>query len=253
VKVLDTHLAPTAYVPCPTCPLRARGPFKQYAEGDISFLDDIKKDHLSVPAGRDLITAGDADPPLFTLFSGWAFRFKMLPDGRRQILNFLLPGDSIGFQARMFDSAPHSVQTLTDVEVCAFHRGKIWEMYRKHPELAFDLTWLTAREECIVDETLLSVGRRTALESVATLLLHLYKRADSLGLYRNGGVEFPLTQSHIADALGLSLVHTNKSLRKLSKMGLHVIKNGSLEISNGHALERIAHVFEEPVKERPLL
>lgn len=253
MSLLTAQPAPPAYVPCPTCPLRAQGPFKQYAAGDISFLDDLKKDHLAYAAGRDLIVAGDPDPALFTLFSGWAFRFKMLPDGRRQILNFLLPGDTIGFQARMFESAPHSVQALTDVEVCAFHRGKIWEMYRKHPELAFDLTWLTAREECIVDETLLSVGRRTALESVGTLLLHIYKRADSLSLWRNGGVDFPLTQSHIADALGLSLVHTNKSLRKLEKMGMHRIKNGSLEILNGHALEKLANVYDDPVKERPLL
>jgi CRP-like cAMP-binding protein len=241
------------YIPCPTCPLRAKGPFKDYPNADIRFLDVLKKDHLTFPAGRDIVEPGDPDPPLFTLFSGWAYRYKMLPDGRRQILNFLLPGDPIGFQASMFDSAPHGVQALTDVQLCAFHRSKIWELYRSHPELAFDLTWLTAREEGVIDETLLSVGRRTALERIGMLLIHIYKRAESLGLMRNGGVAFPLSQSHIADALGLSLVHTNKTMRRLAKLGLHEIKNGSLEIKNGRALERLATFFEEKVVARPLL
>jgi len=244
---------PTRYVPCPECPLRARGPFKDYANADIRFLDRLKKDHAGAPAGRDIIVVGDPDPPLYTLFSGWAFRYKMLPDGRRQILNFLLPGDLIGFQARMFDAAPHSVQALTDVELCAFHRNRIWELFTGHPELAFDLTWLTAREEGVVDETLLSVGRRSALESVGALLIHLCKRAEALGLKRNGGVQFPLTQQHIADALGLSLVHTNKSMRKLSKLGLFEIKDGALELKNGHAVAKLAQLFDEEPARRPLL
>lgn len=245
--------ASIGYVPCPSCPLRANGPFKDYADRDIKFLDDLKKDHVAIEAGRDIVHAGDPDPPLYTLFSGWAFRYKLLPDGRRQILNFLLPGDPIGFQGHMFEASPHSVQTLTNVELCSFHRNKIWELFRSHPELAFDLTWLTAREECFVDDHLLSVGRRSAVEAVGALLIHIHKRADALGLHRGGGVEFPLTQAHIADALGLSLVHTNKSLRKLTKMGLHEIKNGALTLSNGRALGKLAQMFDEPVSLRPLL
>lgn len=241
------------YVPCRQCPLRAEGPFKQYAHADIRFLDRLKKEHIGAEAGRDIISAGDSNPPLFTLFSGWAFRYKMLPDGRRQILNFLLPGDPIGFQAHMFEAASHSVEALTDVELCSFHRGRIWELFTSHPELAFDLTWLTAREMGVVDEGLLSVGRRNAVESVGALLIHIYRRAEALKLMANGGVQFPLTQQHIADALGLSLVHTNKSLRKLARMGLHEIKQNSLEIKNGRALERIAQYYEEKLAHRPLL
>lgn len=250
---MTVSAASTHYVSCPSCPLRASGPFKHYAAQDIRFLDDLKKDHVALSAGRDIVHAGEENPQIFTLFSGWAFRYKMLADGRRQILNFLLPGDVIGFQGHMFDASPHGVQALTNVELCAFHRGKIWELFRGHPELAFDLTWLTAREECFVDDGLLTVGRRTAVEAVGALLIHLHKRAEALGLHKNGGVEFPLTQSHIADALGLSLVHTNKSLRKLAKMGLHEIKNGSLTLLNGRALERLSHLWEEPISLRPLL
>lgn len=250
---LQNGTVQAAYIPCPTCPLRAKGPFKDYPNADIKFLDALKKEHITVSAGRDIISAGDANPPLFTLYSGWAFRYKMLPDGRRQILNFLLPGDPIGFQAHMHDAAPHSVQTLTQVQLCSFHRNRIWDLFKYHPELAFDLTWLTAHEENAVDEGLLSAGQRSGSERVAALLLHLCKRADSLGLSDDDGIAFPLTQTHIADALGLSLVHTNKTLRKLERMGLHQIKNGRLKLLNPRALEKLASAYEEPVPLRPLL
>jgi CRP-like cAMP-binding protein len=241
------------YVPCPTCPLRAHGPFKRYDADDISFLDSFKREHLKVPAGGDIITAGDPDAPLFTLFSGWAMRLKMLPDGRRQILNFLLPGDPIGFQANMFEAAPHSVQAITNVQLCSFHRAKFYEMFSNHPELAFDLTWLTAREEGVVDDNLVSTGQRNALERTAALIIHLYKRAEALGMANGAGTVFPLTQQHLADALGLSLVHTNKTLRKLQKLGLYEIKGGSLYLLNGRALEKLSAYYEEPIALRPLL
>jgi len=88
---------------------------------------------------------------------------------------------------------------------------------------------------------------------VGALLIHLCKRAEALGLKRNGGVQFPLTQQHIADALGLSLVHTNKSMRKLSKLGLFEIKDGALELKNGHAVAKLAQLFDEEPARRPLL
>src|SRR6476619_5023755 len=80
---------------------------------------------------------------------------------------------------------------------------------------AFDVTWLAAREEQLIDEHLLSLGRRTALERAAFLLLHLFTRADESGLVKNGSIQFPFTQQHLADTLGMSLVHTNKTLKRL--------------------------------------
>ncbi|MGE0045081.1 MAG: Crp/Fnr family transcriptional regulator [Hyphomonadaceae bacterium] len=243
-----------ARVPCPECPLRRHGPFKPYSEDEIAFINQMKKRHVLVHAGREIISAGDAEPAIYTLFAGWAFRAKALPDGRRQILNFLLPGDLIGFQANMFEASPHSVEALTDVELCQLDRGKVWDLYRNFPEVAFDVTWLTAHEEMLVDENLLGVGQRTAQEKIAALIMQLCKRADSVGLTNSGGtLEFPLTQQHIADALGLSLVHTNKSMRKLEKMGLYEIRGRSLKMTNGHALKNLAHYFDEPISKRPLL
>jgi CRP-like cAMP-binding protein len=176
--------------------------------------------------------------------SGWAFRFKTLSDGRRQILNFLLAGDFIGVQQNMGDSAAHGVQALTDVTLCVFRRDALWELHRSSPSLGFGVTWLMAHEESLVDDTLLSVGRRSAEERIASLLVLLFKRAAALmpdaGAH---GVPFPLTQQHIADGLGLSLVHTNKTLRKLEKRGLHRIEDGRLRLIDVKALARIADLY----------
>jgi CRP-like cAMP-binding protein len=83
--------------------------------------------------------------------------------------------------------------------------------------------------------------------------MHLYRRLDRIGLAEDGSVAFPLNQQHIADALGLSLVHTNKTLRRLAALGLHEIKGGRLRLLNTRALARIAEYYDTPPRVMPLL
>ena len=213
----------------------------------------MKIDHILAPPGFELIRAGDTSPRLYTLYRGWAFRHKSLSDGRRQILNFLLPGDLIGIQPNLLDAASHAVETLTEAEFCVFSRRRIWELYAHYPELAFDITWLTAHEEGMVDDNLLSVGRRTAAERIAALLMQLYKRAQALNLVEEDGLSLPITQQHIADAVGISLVHTNKTLRRLARTGLFRFERARLELVNPHALARLADYFDAPLSPRPLI
>src|SRR3984885_1082826 len=196
-------------VSCFDCSLRACGLFKPITPNELGAINEIKRDHLVLPAGAEIIRAGGDCPEIYTLYSGWAFRFKMLPDGRRQILNFLLPGDLVGLQAAMFSAAQYGVEALTDVELCLLPRRRVWSLFDEMPGLAFDVAWLGAREEGYVDDNLTSTGRRTAAERIAALIVSLYKRAKALGLVENDTFEFPPTQQHIADALGMSLVHPN--------------------------------------------
>ena len=98
------------------------------------------------------------------------------------------------------DAAAHGVETLTDSLYCVFQRDALWELHRRSPMMGFNVTWLTAHEESMVDDTLLSVGRRSAEERIASLLILLFKRAAALQADAGaGGVVFPLTQQHIAD------------------------------------------------------
>src|SRR6202167_5261952 len=240
-------------VPCYECALRACGLFRPITDNELGAINEIKREHLTLPAGAEIIRAGEECPELYTLYSGWAFRFKTLPDGRRQILNFLLPGDLLGLQASMFDAALHGIEALTDVQLCVLPRRKVWALFGGMPGLAFDVTWLGAREESIVDENLTSVGRRTAAERVAALIISLYKRVKALGLVADETFAFPLTQQHIADALGLSLVHTNKTLARLRRMGMFLQTNGSMTLANPRVIERLAQYFDEEVPLRPLI
>ena len=241
------------YVPCVECALRACGPFRPISDNELGAINDIKQDHLTVRAGGTIIRAGEDCPELYTLYSGWAFRFKTLPDGRRQILNFLLPGDLLGLQAAMFDAAQHGIEALTDVELCLLPRRRVWALFGQMQDLAFDVAWLGAREESLVDENLTSAGRRTALERTAALILMLYKRAKVLGLVSGDSLAFPLTQQHLADALGLSLVHTNKTLARLRRLGMFKRVNGTLTLTNPRVLSRVAQYFDEEVPQRPLI
>ena len=238
---------------CHECALRACGLFKPITPNELGAINSIKRDHLALESGTEIIRAGDESPEIYTLYSGWAFRFKTLSDGRRQILNFLLPGDLVGLQAAMFAAAQYGVEALTDVELCLLPRRRVWSLFHEMPDLAFDIAWLGSREEGYVDENLTSTGRRTAAERIAALIVSLYKRAKVLGLVENDTLEFPLTQQHIADALGMSLVHTNKTLARLRRMGMYSRTNGSLTLTNPRVLQRIAQHFDEEIPLRPLI
>jgi CRP-like cAMP-binding protein len=238
--------------PCRACPLRSLPVFAKLPDDKIDFIQSLKSNHLQQDAGSWLIHAGQR-AELYTLFSGWAFRFKTLADGRRQILNFMLPGDLIGLQASLLSDSLYDVVALTDVELCVFPRAKMWLLFERMPELAFDMTWLGAREESQVDDNLTTVGARTATERVAALIIGLYRRADLLGMTTEKTLMFPLSQQHIADALGLSLVHTNKTIAKLRRMGVLDLSRGVLKLQNPATLERIAKAIEIDIAPRPLI
>jgi len=248
-------LPPEPALTCADCPLRRLPLFLDHEPEEVQLVQSLKRGSRRVAAGETLIHEGQTDAPLFTLLEGWAFRYKTLSDGRRQILSFLLAGDFIGVQQKMGDAAAHGVDTLTEAVFCVFQRDALWEIHRRSPSMGFNVTWLTAHEESLVDDTLLSVGRRSAEERIAMLLILLFKRAAALQTDAGGaGVPFPLTQQHIADGLGLSLVHTNKTLRKLERRGLHRIADGRLFMRDVKALARLADLYGDgrPAR-RPLV
>ena len=238
---------------CKDCRLRALEAFQPVTPQELDFIQDFRSGVALAPAGTSIISEQNPNGKLFTLYAGWAFRYKTLSDGRRQILNFLLPGDLIGLQQEFADGASHGVEALTDAALCVFPRDGLWDLFRQFPSLGYDVTWLSAREEAMVDENLLTTGRRNAAERVAMLLIHLYRRVERLGLATEGVIDFPITQQHIADALGLSLVHTNKTLRRLTQLGLHELRDGRLRLLNPRALHRLADYYDLPMRRVPLL
>jgi CRP-like cAMP-binding protein len=210
---------------------------------DPELLDYIQRrrvEDVAFAAGARIMTEGDRDPPLYTVTSGWAMRFKMLQDGRRQILSFILPGDVIGFQAQFFETAVTSIEAITDVALCVVPYQDIAGLYQEQPEIAFRFAALTADQKRVMEEQLLSLGQRTAPERVAALVLDLWGRAEARDMTRGDGMPFPLTQQHIADALGISLVHANRTLKQLQRDGLFRIKGRRLQLLDAAGLEKAA-------------
>lgn len=241
---MSVPATPTARrVPCEQCPLRTNPSFRPFEAEELKFVKQFKRGELVADAGSMILSEGSHSAQLFTLLSGWAFRFKMLEDGRRQILNYLLPGDLVGLQGSMIGEMQHSVETLSPVVLCVFQRDSLPGLFRNHPGLAFDITWLASREERMLDENLLSVGRRSALERAAYLIAFIYQRASRLGFGTGRKMLIPITQQHVADTLGLSVVHTNKTLRKLVRRGLHRIEDGHLKLLDVKALTRLADLY----------
>jgi CRP-like cAMP-binding protein len=233
-------------IPCEKCPLRQRQVLRDFSAKEVEFVANFKSGELNIEAGTNILLQSTNSAHLYTVLSGWAFRYKSLPDGRRQILNYALPSDLLGLQGSINDEMEHSVEALTDMMLCVFPREKLWSLYTDFPTLAFDVTWLAAREEQLLDEQLLSVGRRTAMERLAHLLLTLFQRAEEVGLTKGDCIQFPFTQQHVADTLGMSLVHINKTLRRLNATKAMQWKDRKFEMHDREAMAKIAN-YEPPV------
>lgn len=200
---------------CEKCPLRGIEIFREFTREELGFVSAFKSGELVAEAGTTFLTQGSSSAYVYTVLSGWGYRYKDLEDGRRQVLNFVFPGELVGLQGAVLKEMEHSVQALSDMVLCIFERSKLWDLYKNYPTLAYDITWLAAREEQMLEQHLLTVGKRTAKERLAYLVLHIFERAKLLGMTSGNCFEVPLTQQHVADTLGLSLVHTNKTLRVL--------------------------------------
>lgn len=213
----------------------------------------FKAGELAVDPGATVLMEGSNSPQVFTVLSGMGTRYKTLEDGRRQVINFLFPGDFIGLQAGIMGEMKHSVASTTPMVLCVFKRSDLWEMFKAHPSRAYDLTWIAAVEEHFLGETLAALGQLTASQRIAWALLRIHHRLRAVGLERTGTVPLAFRQQDLADALGLSLVHTNKTLMHLRKTGLARWSDGQLEIRDRARLAAYAGSPPEPLDRRPLM
>ena len=226
--------------PCEICPLRPLEAFREFEGGELAFVARFKKGELAVTRGETILVEGSPSAHLYTVLIGWGFRYKLLDDGRRQIVNYVMPGDLIGLQSTLMGEMQHSVEALSPMLLCIFDKEELYNLYREHPGLGYDITWIASREERMLDENLLSLGRRSALERAAYLIAFIQTRAIAVGLNGVKPVEIPITQQHVADTLGLSLVHTNKTIRKLADRKLLRWRERGCEVLDLEGLMRLA-------------
>ncbi|KIN76082.1 Crp/Fnr family transcriptional regulator [Sulfitobacter mediterraneus] len=238
---------------CENCPLRQKPLFQDLSPDEVRFMQKFKVGELVVDPGAPILMEGSNSPQLFTALRGMGIRYNTLQNGRRQVLSFVFPGDFIGMQAGIMGEMGHSVEATTQMTLCVFDRSGIWNLFKSHPERAFDLTWLAASEEHFLGEALSSVGQRSAIQAIAWALVRVFLRGRALGLVRNGVMPLPFRQQDLADALGLSLVHTNKTLAVLRDRQLAAWSDGELQVNNLEALADIAETDTEKLPARPIL
>ena len=164
----------------------------------------------------------EGDPPGYcaVLVSGFAFRQKLTGDGARQIVALHIPGDAVDFQTLFLDVADHSVQALTRAEFAFMPNAELRELARSRAGVAHAILVTTLIEASIFREWVLNVGRRNARTRMAHLLCEFAVRLEEQGLAEEYRYELPMTQEHLADALGLTPVHVNRTLRALETEGL---------------------------------
>ena len=167
-------------------------------------------------------TVREGDPPreCAVLLSGFAYRQKITGDGARQIIALHLPGDALDFQNLYLKVSDHSVQMLTRGDVATVQRAELQELARARPAVGHAILIKTLVEASIFREWVLNVGRRKARERMAHVLCELGSRMDAIGMADEHGYELPMTQEELADTLGLTPVHVNRTLKLLEAEGL---------------------------------
>jgi len=208
--------------------------------GEIDYLASLMQDLQTCPARTALVTAGEDFRQTYIIQDGWAAHFKLLPDGRQQVLNFSLPGDIIGLYAMVWDKAEHSVKTITDCVISRVDPAVVLSLFTEFPRLAATLCWSAATQGAILREQVVRIGRRTAYERTAHLIIELLRRLEAVDLADDNHIRFPLTQELLADALGLTAVHVNRTIRKLKNNGLIDYQKGHLTVLQRSRLRQIA-------------
>jgi CRP-like cAMP-binding protein len=181
----------------------------------------------------------------YILQSGWACSFKLLPDGGRQIIAFPLPGDCVGLRSVLLRTSDHSFSALTDIVASSVEASRMMEIFNEHPRLGAAILWAASRDEAMVVEHLVSIGRRTAIERTAYFFLELSERLRLVGLATNKEFACPLNQYVLADALGLSAIHVNRVLRQLRERKLMTFKDRKVTILDMGRLKALAGFQEQ--------
>lgn len=204
-----------------------------YVQSDATSFDEIAKLPYKIEqrySGQEIVVEGEKVDFVFVIETGWAIRFRMLEDGRRQILNFMLPGDCFDLMAINRARSDHSVSAASEVVLRRIKADVFLKTVAGNPRLAASFWWAAIQEEAILREQIVRVGRRSAKERMAHMILELNRRVATVTGALDDYLSLPVAQSLLADALGLSIVHVSRTLSWLKAEGYIRMDNKGIEI-----------------------
>jgi CRP-like cAMP-binding protein len=210
--------------------------FLPLTQAELDCLSDIQSVPVKMRRGQELVQEGQTGHKAFVLHAGWSCSYKSLPDGGRQIISFPIAGDCVGLRSVLLRTADHSFLALTDAVVSSIETAHMMRCVTEFPRLGAALLWATSRDEAMVVEHLVNIGRRSAIERTAHFFMELAERLTLIGEASETEFKCPLSQFVLADALGLTAIHVNRVLRQLREQKLLTVRKGSVQI---HDLDRL--------------
>ncbi len=220
--------------------LRKLSNFTALSEDESSAVRECCKQVREFGAREDVIAQGDRTGGVKLLLEGFACRYKTLEDGRRQIVAYFVPGDLCDLRVFILKRMDHSIGAIAPSKVATISPDNVLKLMHNYPKLTTALWWSTLVEEAIAREWIVNVGRRNALERMAHLFCELLYRYRAVGLNQGLSCTLPLTQVELAETLGLSAVHVNRTLQQLRRRQLIALDGHMLTIQNLRALEEIS-------------
>ena len=203
--------------------------FGPLPEQDKQFLDRVIASPKIVGPHEDIIREGDSPSNVHLVLEGLACRYKVLPDGTRQIFAYLIPGDFCDLNIFILKEMDHSIATVPSCKIVNIPRNLVLELTTR-PAIGRAFWWATLVDEATLREWLVNLGRRDAEDRIAHLFCELHLRMKSIGLAPGGHFALPITQTELGDTVGISPVHVNRCLQSLRSKDLIEFKDGQVAI-----------------------
>ena len=224
-------------------------------DDDLTALARLLERKLVVKKTKDIIVEGYEHKVLHIVERGFAIRYKLLHNGKRQIVNIILPGDIIGFPACFYEYAVFSVTTIGKMDLHYVPLDAFTDLCLKRANIATALLWFAAREAAIYAEHVIDTGRREPLERLAHFLLEMLTRLQAVGCASENSFEMPLSQEGIGDVVGLSAPHVNRMLAELKSEGLIAMNRHEVKILDMAALQILgefhpAYLVRTPIRDQ---
>lgn len=210
--------------------------FTALSEDDRAAIRNATLNTREIRANEDIISEDDRTENVHLMLEGWSARYKLLPDGARQITAYLIPGDFCDLHVAILKRMDHGIVALTPAKVAYIGHEALDALTHERPELTRALWWATLVDEGVLRTWIVNIGRRDAYEGVSHLMCELHVRMNNIGLVEDGTFHMPVTQEELADTLGITAVHVNRVLQRLRSEGLIELSGRTLRILDVRAL-----------------
>lgn len=227
---------------CSDCGLGGLAVYQGVVQNNPELISACRSDVMQFGPNALVIRQDQIPKVIYTVYSGWLYRYRKLTNGRQQIMSFAIPGDVIPFISMFSPQTPifYGVKSVTKVQLCAFDCGAFRQRIGSHPAFMGPFQMAVGQYMDALHRRLADMGQRSANGRLAQLLIELFQRHERRGMAVDGVFEFPVSQQLLAKALGLTKAYVNRTLSSLKSNGLIQLQDRRLEILDLDGLKDVA-------------